>query len=218
MTAETEHLAWLEARKGYVTASDVAAVMGIDPHKKREKVLRQKAGLEAYPNIDRVPAVAAGRHLEAGILAWFAEDHAETYGRVEQNGKVLALSSSLPCLAATPDGFAYGGDVVDLVEVKCVEKSWESGARSARAPVLCRNVGRAAAGDAAPMKYWVQLQCQLHCTQLSHGWLTALQGAHSRADRLYAIDDAFVARMLTEVERFWKEVQAIRRFDTEDGS
>lgn len=203
---------WLEQRKQFITASDVAAVMGLDPNKSRAKVLRLKTGQEEAKNIDRIPAVAAGRHLEAGILAWFAEDHADQYTSVSQNGQSLVVSPVLPCLAATPDGFA-GDDPQHLVEVKCVDKSWpEAPARPFPNPEAVKNVGRAADGSGYPGHYWVQLQVQLHCTGLEWGWLTGLQGAHARADRFFRIDRAFESRMLTEVEKFWREVTSLRAF------
>lgn len=214
----TDKAAWLAERKKFLTASDVAAVMGLDPHKKRDAVLRLKAGIDQAKDIERIPAVAAGRHLEAGILAWFAEDHQDIYSRVAQNGHVLRQSKLLPVLAATVDGYASPVSSLkqdDLVEVKCVDKPWAQDGRGAPTPLSVRNVGRAAAGDAAPLKYWVQLQVQLHCCGLRYGWLTGLQGAHSRADRLYELDTAFEARMLDAVRDFWQEVLALKALEGE---
>jgi YqaJ-like viral recombinase domain len=227
-----DRTAWLKARESVLTASDVAAVMGLDPNKSRRKVLELKTGQRGPDGIDRIPAVAAGRHLESGILAWFAEDHPEysavgTPGNVAPDagwvvlcergdGQQLVRSPVLECLAATPDGVLRSAATarLDAVEVKCCEKSWAAGAWRPKS-LATLNRGRNASGDCVPQAYWIQLQVQMHCLGLTHGWLTGLQGAHSRADRYFALDKEFEARMLTEVAKFWAEVEAFRSLDLE---
>lgn len=222
---------WLAKRATCLTASDIAGVMGLDSHKSRQKVLAEKIANEPSRDISRIPAVAAGRHLESGILSWFAEDHQEEYyittadanvglplfdsvrGRIlhirEDNGQALIHSPVISRLAATPDGYCLDFDGnLRLIEVKCVDKPWVDGKGMNQPVVRAWNQGRAALGTAAPLKYWVQLQCQMHCVGVEQGWLTGLQGAHSRADRLYSLDKDFEARMLSAVEEFIAEWDA----------
>lgn len=102
MTTEvsaSDREAWLEARLRYLTASEVAIALKVEPG--RGKLLKVKAGLvPANDDIGDLAQVAAGRHLEAGIFAWFAEDtihmSAGMHGRLMEHPRNARL-------AATPD-------------------------------------------------------------------------------------------------------------------
>jgi hypothetical protein len=60
---------------------------------------------------------------------------------------------------------------------------------------------------AAPLKYWVQLQVQMHVLGASAGWLVGLVGGTRRYDFLYEHDPVFEDVIISETERFWQDVQ-----------
>ena len=50
VVAADDHASWLKAREGYLTASDVSAILGCNPHKSRNSVLAAKrAALAGEP-------------------------------------------------------------------------------------------------------------------------------------------------------------------------
>lgn len=66
-------------------------------------------------------------------------------------------------------------------------------------------------GDAnAPIKYWVQLQVQMHVLSAPRGWLVGLMGGTGRIDIYYERHLAFERYMLEEVAKFWAEVEEKR--------
>lgn len=228
---------WLAERLNYVTASDVAAVLGLSPFKTAKDVLEDKLGLKPFEDIGMRPRVAAGRHLEAGVFAWACEERG--WNGV-LNGAKLVVSPTLPCLAATPDGYLTDAGDVSLppewpirylacVEVKNVDKdskpywkpqpgpsAWEAAMGPSTFPLPVEQVraGKTAArGWAAPLHYWVQLQVQMHCTGLRDGWLVACIGGNDRIDLRYEFNTAFEAWMLRAVEAFWAQVVAGRALD-----
>lgn len=204
---------WLAERRSYLTASDVGPVMGLSPFKTRKAVLDEKLGNVPMFDIGRNPRVAAGRHLEDGILAWVLEDR----GWVgHQNGPRLRHSVQLPYLAATPDGYVKTPNGYELVEVKNVKEGsrqfWKQGEKNVTPSTILRagtdSPGR---GWAAPVYYWVQLQVQLHCTNKDSGWIVACIGGVDRIDLHYMRDREFEARMLEHVASFWNEKCALER-------
>jgi hypothetical protein len=119
----SDRAAWLEARRKGISASDVACVLGYG-YSSRNKLLQEKSGLGDYSDdLGQMSQVQAGRHFEAGLLAWFAEDHQLEYRGVLGCGTLMARSDR-QWLMATPDALAINisGDVLDRtpVELKVV--------------------------------------------------------------------------------------------------
>ena len=143
MKSAEEHAAWLAERNNFCTASDVAAVLGLSPHKTRTQVFKQKSQNLPGPNIDRVPAVMAGKHFESGVLSWhLAHRDLEGVGWneyvndgiIQEEGNEPSFASrvtdtglvrhpSCAALAATPDALVWGPDqVVHVTEIKYVDR------------------------------------------------------------------------------------------------
>jgi hypothetical protein len=156
MQTEEERAAWLLEREEFVTASDVAAVMGLSPHKSRKQVFNAKVHRTPGPDIDRLPMVMAGKHFEAGVLSWHlahrgfdgelwaehiaALEHSVTqpeyFSRITPSG--LVKHPTCEALAATPDAIVVtpGNGKVWGTEIKYVDRdkhasdwahTWKSG-------------------------------------------------------------------------------------------
>ena len=116
----SDRAAWLEARRKGISASDVACVLGYG-YSSRNKLLQEKAGLgDDSDDLGQMSQVQAGRHFEAGLLAWFAEDHSLEYSTIAPCGRLMARSDR-PWLMATPDATAtVPGPYHSPVELKVV--------------------------------------------------------------------------------------------------
>jgi len=93
--------AWYERRRRGVTASEIAAVLGLSPWCSPFTLHMRKQGLvEEQPDTERMEL---GRELEAIVLRMFARRHPEL--AVGKGG--LYRSTARPWQLATPDGLAY---------------------------------------------------------------------------------------------------------------
>ncbi|WP_182377862.1 YqaJ viral recombinase family protein [Nocardioides sp. WS12] len=104
-----------------VTASKVAAILGLSPWQSPRALWHQMHG--DLPNTAETDTTRRGHYLEPAILAWWRDQHPEFLG-------VLDLSPSYTLgdwAAATPDARAvepeHGHDV--LVEAKSTAQDWD---------------------------------------------------------------------------------------------
>ena len=99
---------WLEARRNYITATDIAAIMGDSPWKCEADVAAEKLGIA--PEVESTVRMRIGQALEPFIAA---EYEAQT-GRKVRHVHGLWESRRIPWAAASPDATAAGR----LIELK----------------------------------------------------------------------------------------------------
>src|ERR1700738_1257307 len=92
---------WAEARKELITASDVAAILGLDKGRQPLSVWMEKRGL-IEPSPDD-PARKAGRKLERAVVEWYAD---ETGYDVQYHQHRLEVPPDLSWVAVSPDADA----------------------------------------------------------------------------------------------------------------
>ena len=223
VVAADDHASWLKAREGYLTASDVSAVLGCNPHRSRNAVLAAKrAALAGEPAKGfGSSAMFAGQFLEEGVLRWFLHDltkealslgESEPVGGVLRNANGTSLLVSHPDptlrLAASPDGLVeYGDDMRVLVEVKVCgpEGSWLKWANDCTSKAWA-GMGRAP-GLGCPVPHYIQLQTQLLCTGETFGWVVGNCGT-ARRDHPFPADLELHATIERATREFWTEVTA----------
>jgi len=152
----TSRAAWLELRSKDITASDLAAVAGLDPYGRTAwQVWAQKAGLAAP--IEENSAMRLGRWLEPGVAAVLAEQRPELEVRYPLG---LYLRDPGLRLGGTPDadGFDRGQPVAFEFKVvtsrQSYERNWPEGE--------------------PPIGYQLQTLCNAMLLDAHHGILVAL--------------------------------------------
>lgn len=151
---------WLAARKNFITASDVAVILGHHPHKSALTLYNEKIGLIEPDDVSNNEPVKWGRRLEPIIADAYAEETGR--GLIDPGRFTLLRSKKYPWLAATLDRLVIIPDgPTGALEIKStsafLSKEWE--------------------GE-PPEVAQIQLQCQLLVTGLSLGSLAALAGGN----------------------------------------
>lgn len=145
--------AWLEARKPYLSASDLGAVLGVNKWRSWEEV---KGGAERQFTEEELERFAAGHVFEDGLKKMWAM-HGE--GRAVSPAE-STLWTYEDKLAATPDGMGLDENGKPcLIEAKCVGH---------------RVMGHWAEGP--PLYVLVQVQAQLICTGYDICYVVAALG------------------------------------------
>lgn len=176
-----EHKQWLEERKKYVTASDVPAVLGLNPYKKPIEVYQEKIGV--------VPPFRGNEHTERGkrmepIILDFLEKSSPDWKITRNN--LLMRSSAYPFLAATPDalGWEMNSKGHFPIEVKCPKNPWREVPSYYRPQLWAQMIALGAehgyfvwACDSTPLDLHSIIILKSHFSE-SNQWLEKLERFH----------------------------------------
>lgn len=173
---------WYEKRKGRVTGSNVGAILGLNPYKTADDVLRQMVreyhGYES--EFQGNQATAWGSFNEAGAQA---EYEMETGNKVEETGFHVHLEHDW--LGASPDGL-IGDDGV--CEIKCPYSQRD------------KNPPKFKTAEEQP-HYWAQMQIEMACTVRSfcdfYQW-----APHGAKPETVHRDDKWLAWAIPELKAF----------------
>lgn len=206
-------LDWLQARRQILTASDVAAVLGMDSRRSPFSVWAEKvelAGKEPPAELDlddpKLEYIRWGAILEEPI--------AKEVGRrleremIDHGRFTLFVNDELPIpLGATPDreisDVIHPGDGAET-------PAWRDRRGPGAAEIKTFGTFADPAGewnDEGPVKHIVQLQVQLTVTTWRWGLVAGLGGGQRLKIHEHERDDEFIAWMLGKLEVFWKRVR-----------
>jgi putative phage-type endonuclease len=202
--------AWLAARRDYLTASDVAAVLGEDVYGRGPLSvwLEKVKGVEVV----ETPWMRRGRRLEQVI----AEEYSEVTGRTVRMPAgaaagtfLLHVHPEVPFLAASLDRETAGS----------VDAPPPAGGHG-WAPLELKAQGAAHAYEwrqLAPTGYLVQNAVQIACSGATWGSLAGLVGLEASAptvrDTTGAEAAAFLDASLSALDEFWHRVKRGRAGD-----
>jgi putative phage-type endonuclease len=171
---------WLEARSRCITATDIAAILGLHPYKSPAQVYMDKVGLSMA--VEENDAMRTGTHLEPSIAEWFAAKHEIEVVRAD-----FTLHPEEPIFGASPDYL--------IAPNKLLECKW-CGQNAAR--------GFGDGPDDVPTHYLLQVQWQLFVTGRKTGFLCVLGPWGFREYTIHA-DSELHRRMAHQARIFWGE-------------
>jgi len=179
----TNKLQWLEQRRGYITGTDLAAIMGLSPFAGPMSVWLDKKGLSEP--VKETPAMRMGLRMESAILGIYSEETGEALDRADPYE--LAVSKD-GLIAASLDARHRGNDrrPVDAKNIRVFDpKKW----------------GDPGTSD-IPKHYHLQLAAQMMATETRLASLAVLfSGQEFRA---YTIErDKELDEAVTEFARGW---------------
>jgi putative phage-type endonuclease len=182
-----DETAWLKARKRVLTASDMAAVLGLNPWKSALDVYLDKQG-PSEPREDN-DAMWWGRHLEGKIAEAYSDGKysGRPIRRVGKHKYVLLVSRKYPYLAATLDFLTLIGDRWVPCEIKNTRRGedWDEG---------------------APIYHLVQLQQQILVIETGMGSIAGLLAGNRLVWQDVEADPELRARIIAEGADFMRMV------------
>lgn len=173
----------LERRKGFVTATDVAAILGASPYRNAMDVYLDKT--EPLDHWQGNAATEAGTLLEPVILQW-----AETRLGEINPGEFLVHANGIN--ACTLDGRLPTGEPVEAKSHGVVGPAdWDAWGEDG--------------SDVLPDAIILQVNAQMLVTGESKTWVPALIGG--RGFLMYVVErhDSLQSMILEESERFWRD-------------
>lgn len=189
---------WKEWRKLGISASDVAAVLGLSPYKSPRQVFDEKVGLVEPEDYSRNPFVQHGHRCEPLIRAWFEDQHNEMLL------PACAESDATPWIRASFDGVTSSGIPV---EMKAPSNS------------VFDDVKALGENSNAYLTYYPQVQTQIYVAESDHGFivfakveevegpegpeLRIIDTAEFRVPR----NDAFITDMIPKLGAFVQAIQ-----------
>lgn len=181
----------MELRRSGVTASEVAAVAGLNPWRTPIQAWAQKLELEGpEPENENM---ARGNYLEPALLRWAGD----VTGLVVGPGETILRDDLEPHVIATPDGYGYEASPLQppthVIEVKAPQTTssdWTD-------PTIDT--------QGAPLYYLAQVQWQLLAAKMDRAILAALIRGRLW---VYHVDahEAFQAQLLAMARVWWKHV------------
>jgi len=191
---EPHSLAWFEARRNHITATEVAALFGLDAYQSAEKVKRGK--LEPI-QIPMNPFMRAGQVLEPGVFIAMKLDAGIHAGPVDTNRVVMVSDGNLR-LSASLDGIADHAGSRYIVEAKTMTlkkftEDWK---------------------HAIPIKYFLQVQVQMMLSQQESCLVAGMSYEFPLPLTIFQVFlDQEVATMIREeVVRFWELFESDVKF------
>lgn len=170
---------WLQGRRSFLGASEVAAVCGLDPYKTALDVWASKKGLVESEGGEEAEI---GNLLEKPLLQHYSNKRGVT---LRQPGTLHRKDH--PWMAATPDALADFGTWRD-VQVKVVgarmAPTWEFG---------------------VPEHVQLQVQWELHVTELVSADVVALVGGTDFRVLHVLRDDEVISYLVDLCARFWRD-------------
>ncbi len=193
---------WLAQRRDYVTASDVAAILGEDPRRGALAVYASKVG---NFEVEETLPMRRGRRFEAAI----GDEYEDQTGRpvVGVPEHELCLHPTIPWLAATLDrkllATEEAPDPFGVVDVGPQAVS------RARAPLQIKMALGSASEwkDEPPLGYAIQVTIEMACAGSTWGALCGMVGPGPLKTFDLPRNDRFLDVALPKLEEFWLRVK-----------
>lgn len=176
----------IKERQGYIGASEVGAVLGIDPFCTPLKLYGIKTGLIEPDDLSDNEAVEWGTRLERIVSQKFSEKH---------DVKLIAYKKrfyhpNLAYLSCELDNIIAGTD--EIVEIKTVNawawKKWET-------------------PDELPAKVIAQVMVQMGLSKRNKAWVAVLCGGQKYIEKEVIFDKVFYDLIVEKVKAFWVMVE-----------
>ncbi len=184
---------WLDFRKGKVSATEVASLLGLNSYLSMNQLYQQKHST-SRDKLDN-PHLRDGRAAESLSFALLSE-MGWKLNKLSPEGNVLVFTDEEFGLSSTPDSFRWDGEPA-VVEVKKVSKSTRD-----ENPLIYFEKNWS--GGTPPPRYLAQVQMQMHTTGIKLGYLTCVVLEDNIPISIYKVNysPSFIAMVKEALVRF----------------
>lgn len=170
-----------------ISGTDIAAIVGVSPHKTRFSVYAEKRGL-VDPNIafKQTPRMRVGKFQEPTIVRLFEEDFAPL--KVTWLDK-LQRHPTEELVIGSPDGVTSAEPGFEA-KTAGLDQAWRWGAEDT---------------DVVPEEYLLQAHWYMLLTQRPSWWIAALIGGDRFKAFLLHADAELGGVLLDEAKKFWRD-------------
>lgn len=184
--------AWRRARLTGLGASDMAAVLGEDPHKSALKIYAEKVGRIDGDDLADVEAVEWGKELEPVIIRMFTK---RTGRRAYPSGELLR-SSEHPWALATLDAR-------NVVQARTMNDGCDAPLEIKTASAFISEQWE----DGPPPHYLIQVHHQMLVTGAEFATIACLLGGQRLVWCDVERDETLIRKIIHNGERFWDRIQ-----------
>lgn len=177
LNLEQNSVDWHEHRKNYINASEIAAIMGLNPFESKKQLFKRKLFEE---KIEENGAMRHGRRLEPEARNFFNEIN-------KINFKPMVFVKNF--ISASLDG--WDENTCSLLEIKC--------------PISCNTQSwrNFFLHDKIPMFYYAQIQAQFYCSEAKKAFFLVYQTYQKVKAKEISRDDLFIKQMYYECGIFF---------------
>jgi len=186
---ETAHAEWLEARTRTIGASEVAAVLGLDPWQTPLQLYLRKRG--EIPATEPTMQMEAGHRMEPVIAEWYSDD---TGREVQDLGRyTIQRNAELPFMHATLDRIIMpcdGHEMPGTLQIKNVT-AYKSGEWA----------------EGVPLHTQIQVQAEMAVAKMDWGSVAALIGGNQFVWQDQERNDDFIVMACRKCGEFMANVE-----------
>lgn len=177
---------WLDARRQGIGASEVSAIVGLNPWLTPYQLWRNKMGLDA-PKIENF-AMKAGHYLESAVSNFFADESGVEIIQASVED-FMFVNPQKPYLRVSPDRTYWLPDLPHNDDNKGI--------------LECKTTQRNIDPEDLPKHWFCQVQMNLGVAGYEHGALAWLTAGREFGWRYIDYAPDFFGWLSEEVDRFW---------------
>lgn len=173
------HEEWLKAREEGIGASEVSAIIGINPWETPYSLWLKKT--HQIPPTEENDAMRRGHYLEDAVVQWWMHETGEQVIKASA-ADIIYVHPDYPYMRVTPDRVVKGRNKILEVKSTAIQM-----------------------GETIPDYYLCQVQYQMYVTGIHNAELIYIQGGLTFGRFIVEYDEEFANFLAAEVTRFWKE-------------
>jgi putative phage-type endonuclease len=172
---------WLQDRKGGITATDIATIVGANPFKTAYKLWREKTGLDEPDSLNS--NMARGLFLEQGVAQMFGFESKNSIFNTARDLYICPENDKHRC---SPDYFYHNPDKgTGVLEIK-TNASYIKDSKDA---------------------HYIQLQWNMYVTQCDFGTIAYLDSSLRLKHFEYELDSILVEQLKEYANEFWQFIE-----------
>lgn len=173
------HEEWLKAREDGIGASEVSAIVGLNPWETPYSLYLKKT--HQVPPTEENDAMRRGHYLEDAVVQWWMHETGEQVIKASA-ADIIYVNPEHPYMRVTPDRIVKGRNKILEVKSTAIQM-----------------------GETIPDYYLCQVTYQMYVTGIHNAELIYIQGGLTFGRFIVDYDEEFAEYLAQKVTEFWTE-------------